>query len=107
MADIDKKQEVGFIGLGKMGGTLATRLVKSGYALRVYDINPAAVNRLVELGARVAASPKGVADAAAIVFASLPTVQASLDVALGKDGIIHGGRRRIYVETSTSGRSTI
>ena len=107
MAEINKEQEVGFIGLGKMGGTLATRLVKGGCTLCVYDINPAAVDRLVRLGARAAASPKAVADDARIVFASLPTVQASLDVALGKDGIIHGKRRAIYIETSTSGRSTI
>jgi len=107
MTDAFDAREAGFIGLGKMGGTLAMRLVKGGCSLHVYDTNPLAVERLVRLGARAASSPRAVADAARIVFASLPTVQASLDVALGETGVVHGRRRAIYVETSTSGRSTI
>jgi len=48
-----------------------------------------------------------VADAATIIFASLPDRQVSLDVALGRDGIAGGSAVRQYVEMSTIGRATM
>ena len=107
MAESTNRTELGFIGLGKMGGAMAARLLAGGCALHVYDTNPAAVERLVQLGARSASSPKAVADAARIVFASLPAPEISVDVALGSQGVIHGRRRAIYVETSTLGPPTV
>ncbi len=49
-------------------------------------------------------SPKAVADAAAIVFACLPDGAVSERVALGPEGVVHGGAIRIHAETSTIGR---
>ena len=49
---------VGFIGLGNMGGPMALNLVKAGFELVVYDINPARVAPLVAAGATVEAWPK-------------------------------------------------
>jgi 3-hydroxyisobutyrate dehydrogenase-like beta-hydroxyacid dehydrogenase len=94
---------IGFIGLGKMGGAMAGRLIAAGHALSVYDVNAAALERTVALGAQACGSPREVADRAAIVFASLPAPEISIDVALGKDGIVHGRERAIYLETSTLG----
>jgi len=107
MAETNLITELGFVGLGKMGGRLAERLVHGGCSVHVYDRNPDAVARLVKLGAKPESSAKAVGDAAEIVFASLPSPEISIDVALGKDGVVHGKRRRIYVETSTSGRIAI
>ena len=44
-------EKIGFIGLGSMGRGMSANLVKHGYQVAVYDINPAAVKNLVELGA--------------------------------------------------------
>ena len=49
---------VGFIGLGNMGGPMAINLVKAGFELVVYDINPARLEPLVAAGATAEASPE-------------------------------------------------
>ena len=46
-----------FIGLGHLGGNLAGCLLRHGFAVDVYDRDPAAVARLVALGATAAGSP--------------------------------------------------
>lgn len=107
MAESSSATTLGFIGLGKMGGAMAGRLLGAGCTLHVYDTNPAAVERLVRLGAQAATSPRQVADRARIVFASLPSPEISLEVALGQDGVIQGRQRAIYVETSTLGPHTV
>ena len=50
----------------------------------VYDQRKEAVDKLLALGAQAASSPKDVADRAETVLASLPSLQASLDVATGR-----------------------
>ena len=55
--------EIGFIGLGKMGFPMARRLIEAGHTLTVFDTQKAAIDRLVALGAKPAASVKDIADA--------------------------------------------
>jgi 3-hydroxyisobutyrate dehydrogenase-like beta-hydroxyacid dehydrogenase len=98
---------IGFIGVGNMGSGMAMRLVDSGFSLTVCDPNPAARARLTDIGARAAASVREVADSCEIVFASLPGLKISLDVALGAEGITKGSAIKVYVETSTLGTSTV
>jgi 3-hydroxyisobutyrate dehydrogenase-like beta-hydroxyacid dehydrogenase len=61
------------------------------------------MEQLVAKGAKAASSPKDVADHAETVMASLPSLQASLDVATGKDGVIEGKRVKRFVDLSTVG----
>jgi 3-hydroxyisobutyrate dehydrogenase-like beta-hydroxyacid dehydrogenase len=103
MTTEDKKMEIGFIGLGRMGYPMARRLVEARHALTVFDTQQAAVDRLVALGAQVASSPKEVADRVETVMMSLPTLQASLDVATGKDGVIEGRKVKRLLDLSTTG----
>lgn len=49
-------KEIGFIGLGNMGGPMASRLISAGYQLTVYDARRQALDALVSKGARAAAS---------------------------------------------------
>jgi 2-hydroxy-3-oxopropionate reductase len=93
----------GFVGVGVMGGPMAQRLLERGHALIVYDTNPAAVKRLVKLGARAARSPREVADRARTVFVSLPAPHVVSEVALGAQGVIHGKAVKIFVDLSTTG----
>ncbi len=94
---------IGFIGLGKMGFPMARRLVEAKHHLVVFDQRKEAVDRLVALGAEAASSPKDVADLAETVMASLPSLQASLEVATGKDGVIEGKLIKRFVDLSTVG----
>jgi 3-hydroxyisobutyrate dehydrogenase-like beta-hydroxyacid dehydrogenase len=95
--------EIGFIGLGKMGFPMARRLIEAKHQLVVFDTRKEAVDKLVALGAQAASSPKEVADRAETVMASLPSLQASLDVATGRDGVIAGKKIRRFVDLSTVG----
>ena len=47
----------GFLGLGHLGAKLAGSLVRAGFELVVYDLDPQAAEPLVAAGARLAASP--------------------------------------------------
>lgn len=100
-----KPQLTGFIGVGVMGARMARRLIENGYPLIIYDINPAAVKPLVKLGARLARSPREVADHARTVFASVPTPPILHEVVLGTSGIIRGRRVKTFVDLSTTGSS--
>jgi 3-hydroxyisobutyrate dehydrogenase-like beta-hydroxyacid dehydrogenase len=95
--------DIGFIGLGRMGFPMASRLVAAGHRLVAYDTRREAVERLCALGAEAATSPADVADRAETVMASLPSLDASLNVATGADGVIAGKRVRRFVDLSTVG----
>ena len=96
-------QRVAFIGLGVMGGRMARRLLEHGYPLIVHDINAQAVKPLAKLGARVAKSPRDVANHARVVFASLPAPAVLREVALGEDGVARGKKTKILIDLSTTG----
>ena len=68
-----ENQVLGFVGVGRMGGPMASRLLDAGYSLTVFDTNPEAVKPLVARGAKAAASPAAVGSAARVVLMSLPT----------------------------------
>ena len=95
--------DIGFIGLGKMGFPMGRRLIEAKHQLTVFDQRQEAVEKLVALGAQAASSTKDVADRAETVLASLPSLQASLEVATGTGGVIEGKRVRRFVDLSTVG----
>ncbi len=95
--------DIGFIGLGRMGFPMARRLIEAGHNLVAHDTRREAVDRLVALGAKAATSPKDVADRVETVMASLPSLDISLEVATGKDGVIEGSRVKRLVDLSTTG----
>ncbi|MFC5952040.1 NAD(P)-dependent oxidoreductase [Pseudonocardia lutea] len=98
--------ELGFVGLGRMGSRMASRLVDAGHDLVVYDVDAEAVTALVALGAKAASSAKEVADRTAVVLTSLPTPAIVLDVVLGPEGLAQGATVRRVVELSTTGTRT-
>ena len=98
-------QELGFVGVGRMGGPMAVRLLDAGHPLTVYDTNADAVKALVERGAKSAASAEAVASAADIVLMSLPTPPIVQAVSLGENGILRGSRMKTLIDLSTTGPS--
>ena len=97
------EETIGFVGVGRMGGRMARRLIHAGYRLTVYDRDYDAVRCLVDLGARAAESPAAVASSAEMVLASLPTPPVVETVALGPSGIAEGGLAKIFIDLSTTG----
>ena len=97
--------ELGFVGVGRMGGPMALRLLDAGFPLTVYDTNADAVSALVNRGAKSAASAEAVASAAEIVLMSLPTPPIVQSVSLGEGGILRGSRLKTLIDLSTTGPS--
>src|ERR1700749_649943 len=95
--------EIGFIGLGKMGFPMARRLIEAGHQLTAYDTRQDVLDKMVALGAQAATSPKDIAARVETVLASLPSLQASLEVATGQGGVIEGKRVKRFVDLSTVG----
>ncbi len=100
-------QTIAFIGCGAMGAPIAERLIDSGYTVRLFDPNAAAMAPLVVRGGLAAGSPREAATGADVAFACLPSPQVSRAVAFGTDGVIHSGSLRTYVEMSTIGSAAI
>ena len=61
-------KHVAFVGLGIMGAAMARRLLGAGFALTVWNRNPARAAPLAAAGARVAASPAEAARSADVVI---------------------------------------
>ena len=99
--------KVGIIGLGHMGRPLALRMLEKGVDLTVYDRNPPKMEMLRAEGAGVANTPRELADICEVIAVSMPSQQASLQVCLGDNGLVHGKMVRICIETSTIGSTTI
>lgn len=95
--------EVGFIGLGMMGGPMAKRLIARDYKLTIHDLRPEVVAEFSDQGAGVAGSPAEVASRVETVLVSLPTPDVVREVALGADGIIGGSAVKTFVDLSTTG----
>ena len=96
-------KQLGFIGVGRMGQHMASRLLEAGYALTIFDTNETAMQRLEQRGAKRAKSPADVASQCATVLVSLPTPDVVKAVALGKDGVIEGSKAKVFVDLSTTG----
>jgi 2-hydroxymethylglutarate dehydrogenase len=96
------KKKVGFIGLGAMGIHMAGNLVKAGYGLAVYDLNPERVEELVSSGARKAGSSADAAAGVAVVITMLPADDEVKAVFLGPGGVLEGaGPGTVLIDMSS------
>ena len=96
-------EELGFIGVGKMGGPMAGRLIDAGYRLTIFDTSAAAIAPLAARGAEVKASALEVASAVETIFVSLPTPDIVRTVVTGAGGVGDGTRVKTVVDLSTTG----
>ena len=64
--------KVGFIGVGNMGSPMAGNILKQSFPMIVFDLNPKAMENLVQAGATKAGSAGEVVDNSEIVLTSLP-----------------------------------
>ena len=85
--------DLGFIGLGRMGGPMARNLAVAGYPVHVFDVDVAAVTRLAAVsGVTAHRAPQEVAAHAAVLFTALPNDQIVKDTYLGDRGILSGAQ---------------
>ena len=84
--------QLGFIGLGNMGGRVARRLLAAGYPLGVYSRHSDSTRALVDLGAQTFASPRLLASHCDVVLTMVPDDDAVEGVVLGADGVLAGMR---------------
>ena len=99
---------IGFIGLGTMGGGIAANILKAGYPVVVYDVRKEMAQPLVAAGAKVADSPAAVARGSDVILSSLPGPVEVEAVSLGKDGIIEGVKKgAVYIDLSSNSPTVI
>jgi 3-hydroxyisobutyrate dehydrogenase-like beta-hydroxyacid dehydrogenase len=98
--------EIGFVGLGSMGGPMSRRLVEAGHQLTVFDTRKEAMEPLIKLGAEAARSPADVADRVETVLTSLPSLDIGMKVVSGDDGLIRGNRFARRAENRRDSKTT-
>jgi 3-hydroxyisobutyrate dehydrogenase len=79
---------IGFVGLGNMGGPMARNLLKAGHRLHVFDVVPAAIERVVPAGALPAADAIEAARGVELLITMLPAGEQVREVYLGPAGVI-------------------
>lgn len=98
------KEKIGFIGLGTMGKWMALNMLKAGYPVWVYDINPAAIPFLTGQGAEAAEAASDMAHQVDWLFLSLPDTEVVEKVIFGEDGVAKAARPGlVLVDLSTMG----
>lgn len=102
------RHKYAFIGLGNLGSNLAASLLRNGFSLVVYDPSPAAVEKLMALGAKTAVSPAAAAAKAGCAITCLPSPKISEAVLTGPGGLLEGlPEGGTWIEMSTNGRDEI
>ena len=95
--------ELGFVGLGAMGGRAARRLLDAGHAVTGWNRTREKAQWLLDAGMRWADSPRAVTEQSEIVFTMVTNTEALRAVTEGPDGILAGlGPGKIYVDMSTA-----
>jgi 4-hydroxybutyrate dehydrogenase / sulfolactaldehyde 3-reductase len=93
---------IGFIGLGTMGGPMARNLLRAGFGLRVFDVEPTAVEALVSAGGSPAGSAADAARGAEAVITMLPNGEHVEAAVFGKAGAAETMERgSLFIDMST------
>ncbi len=66
------REKIGFIGVGTMGKPMALNLMKAGYELAVYDLNPKPLKEFQAKGATVGQSIREVASRSEVIITMVP-----------------------------------
>ncbi len=93
---------LGFIGLGAMGGRIAKRLLDAGHTVTGYNRTKAKAQWLLDAGMRWGDSPRAVTEAVDVVFTMVANTNALHEVFNGPNGILAGlSTNKIFVDMST------
>ncbi len=93
---------LGFIGLGAMGGRITKRLLDAGHTVTGYNRTKSKAQWLLEAGMRWGETPRAVAEAADVIFTMVTNTAALHEVLGGPDGVLAGlGKGKVYIDMST------
>ena len=100
--------KIGFIGLGNVGGKLASSLLRNKFKLTVRDLDKDHTKEFQNKGAAIANSPKELAQQVDLIITCLPSPKICAEVMEGNDGVIAGiSKNKIWLEMSTTDESEI
>ena len=100
--------KIGFIGLGNVGGKLASSLLRNKFKLTVRDLDKDHTKEFQNKGAVIANSPKELAQQVDLIITCLPSPKICAEVMEGNDGVIAGiSKNKIWLEMSTTDDSEI
>jgi 3-hydroxyisobutyrate dehydrogenase-like beta-hydroxyacid dehydrogenase len=93
---------LGFVGLGVMGGRMAKRLLEAGHTVTGYNRTQSKADWLLEAGMQWGESPRIVAEVADVTLSMVANTTALRAVTGGPDGVLAGlGPGKVYVDMST------
>jgi 3-hydroxyisobutyrate dehydrogenase-like beta-hydroxyacid dehydrogenase len=96
-------ENIGIIGTGVMGLTVAEKIIAAGYNLTVYDVFADAAKRAGNLGAKIDQTPKDVAKKSDIILLFLPGPGEVIDCITSDDGLLSAMQPGTFiVDMSTS-----
>jgi 3-hydroxyisobutyrate dehydrogenase-like beta-hydroxyacid dehydrogenase len=95
------KETIGFIGLGNMGAAMATRLLKAGFSVRVYNRTVEKARPLLAQGATLARSPADAVEPGGIVVTMLTDDRSVEGVTLGTNGLLERLGDGVHLSMST------
>ena len=100
--------KIGFIGLGNVGGKLAGSLIRNNFDVSVREIDESLTNEFKKLGAKIAKSPKELAEKSDLIITSLPSPEVSAEVMENEDGVLNGlSQNKIWLEMSTTDENEV
>lgn len=98
---------VGFIGLGNMGGPMASNLAKAGHKVKAFDLSEEALKAVVADGAQAAKTAEEAIDGAEFVVSMLPADRHVKGVYLGDNGLINKlSKDQLVIDCSTISSDT-
>jgi 3-hydroxyisobutyrate dehydrogenase-like beta-hydroxyacid dehydrogenase len=93
---------LGFVGLGTMGGQMVNRLLSKGHTVTGYNRTRSKAQWLIDKGMKWADSPRAVAGAADVIFAMVTNSAALTAIMEGPDGLLAGiSKGKIFSDIST------
>ena len=100
--------KIGFIGLGNVGGKLAGSLMRNKFDLTVRDLEENLIKKFNNKGAKVANSPKELAEQVDLIITCLPSPEICAEVMESEKGVIKGlSENKIWLEMSTTDESEV
>ena len=94
--------QLGFIGLGALGGALAHQLLKAGFTLRVWGRTPSKLKPWLDAGAQESSSPAELAQHSDVIFLCVTDTVAVEEVVFADDGVAQGAQQgALLVDHST------
>ncbi|WP_273131324.1 NAD(P)-dependent oxidoreductase [Bacillus weihaiensis] len=101
------KQTIGFIGLGVMGKSMATNIMKAGYPINVYTRTKQKAKELIELGATWKDSIKEISEESDIIITIIGYPKDVEEVYLGENGIVQSAELGAYLIDMTTSQPSL